>query len=254
MTLSSSSTAGRRGKGALGEGGPSHGDGRRGTTDGEATSLLRLCGELVLLPDAVEAVVGAEQAQLVEDVVRLHLVGDHHRLLALRQLGHLEDALDLGLDGGGDLLLARVARLDLVALLREDNQRRLVLLEPLRVELQRLGRAVPPAVVDGNADGPRLLLVDPRLLQLREGEAAALPQLVVVLVGRRVHRWTQQADGPRRDSSRLGSALQAPALLARGLVEPRLDVVLPQRLVEVLVGHHIVVPHHFLSSPCAWAR
>ena len=51
---------------------------------------------------------------------------------------------------------------------------RLVLLEPLRVELQRLGAAVLPPVVNGDADAARLLFVDARLLELLQ-RAARLP-------------------------------------------------------------------------------
>eukprot|EP00966_Prymnesium_polylepis_P236993 5480935-Prymnesium_polylepis.1 len=192
----------------------------------------------VLLPHAEEAVVGARHADLVESTLLLHLVRDGHGLHGGRGRhdGH-DRALELLRRVQRRLL--RVARLGLGAVAREDDQLALELLEPLHVDLQRLGGAVPPAVVHRDANGARLLAVDTSLLELSKREAAALAQLVVVLDRRRVDDRAQQARGRARgDGSGLCLALHTPALLARRLVEPGLDVVLPADLVEVRIGDH----------------
>ena len=46
--------------------------------------------------------------------------------------------------------------------------------------------------------------------------------------------------------ARRGVPTFLPADFAGGLIEPGTDVQLPL-LLEVLVGHHIVVPHHLAS-------
>mmetsp|Transcript_10922 Transcript_10922/g.23302 ORF Transcript_10922/g.23302 Transcript_10922/m.23302 type:complete len:230 (-) Transcript_10922:84-773(-) len=189
--------------------------------------LLGLLDQAVLLADAEESVVGAGEADLVERIELLHLVGDNHRLLLGEGRGHGHDRADL-LHGLLELGRLGVAVLRLVALAWEDDQLALVLLEALRVDLQRLSGTVPPAVVHGNTECARLLLVKTSLLQLSERETLPLSQLVVVLDSRRVDHWAQKASSGARGNSRgLGAASQTPPLLARGLIKPGLHVILP---------------------------
>merc|ERR1719313_2709285 len=223
---------------------------RPGGGSTQPVALLVLLGleEPVALTHAEEAPVGTRHADLVVGGFVGHLLRDLLRLLLLERRGHRHHRT-LQLLGLLQLGLLRVTRLRLAVLAREDDELRLVLLEALRVDLERLGGAVPPPVVHRDADRPRLLPVDPSLLELGECEAAAGAQLVVVLDGGRVDGGPEQARGwARGDSSGLLLPGQAPPLLARSLVEPRLDVVLPQRLVEVLVGDLIVVTHHGAPS------
>ena len=80
--------------------------------------------------------------------------------------------------------------------------------------------------------------------ELLKREATTEPELGVVLDGGAVdHGPERTLDGPGEDGGSLGGAGNPPALLLGGLVEPRLDMVLP-RLVEVLVGDQIVVLRH----------
>jgi len=205
--------------------------------------LLLLLGQAVLLPDAEEAVVGTRHADLVEGIEVLHLLRNDHRRLVLDDR-HGQD-LALELLSLVELSNVGVAELRLAALAREDDQFRLVRLEALRVELQRLSAAVAAAVVNSDANGARLLAVDSGLLELSEGEAAALAHLVVIFDRGRVHHRPQQAGSrARRHGGRLGLPRQTAAVLARGLVEPRADMVLLAHLVEVLVWDLVVVLHH----------
>jgi hypothetical protein len=89
------------------------------------------------------------------------------RLEVLQVLGQLQSArpLSVGLQRhdlagqlGGllDVLLGGVTLPRLLGLDGEEDELGLVLLQALRVELQRLERLVAPAVVDGDADGAGL--------------------------------------------------------------------------------------------------
>ena len=83
-------------------------------------------------------------------------------------------------------------------------------------------------MVDGDANRTRLLLLDARLLELSEGEAAPLAQLVVVLVGGRVDDRAEEAGGRARgDGGSLRLTSRTPPVLAHRLLEPRLHTVLP---------------------------
>lgn len=198
----------------------------------------------VLLANAKQAEVSAGHADAVERVLLLHSGGDLHRGWALLDRWHRQERTCV-LCGLLKISHLRVTSLGLGTVAGEDNQLSLVLLESLHVELQRLSGAVPPAVVNRNANSPRLLPVEARLLELIKGEATPLAQLVVVLDGRRVHNRAQQTRRRARGNrSRLCLAHLAPALLAGGLVEPRLHVVLPAYLVEVRIGDNVVTLHH----------
>mmetsp|Transcript_81216 Transcript_81216/g.161551 ORF Transcript_81216/g.161551 Transcript_81216/m.161551 type:complete len:284 (+) Transcript_81216:368-1219(+) len=225
-----------------------------GDTNRMRLLLLLLLGEAILLPDAEEAIVGARHADGVEGVRLLHLLRNGHRLgrsRAKRRHGHQRALKLFGLVEVGGI---SIARLRLATLAGEDYQLRFELLEALRVHLQRLRRAVAAAVVNSNSNGARLLTVDAGLLQLSEGEAAPLAQLVVAFDRRGVHDWPQQASRwAGRHSSSLLLAQQPAALLARRLVEPCADVVLLADLMEVLVGNLIVVLHHSCKATAARA-
>lgn len=68
----------------------------------------------------------------------------------------------------------RVTSLGLASLPGEDDQPRLVLLEPLDVELLALLRLGPSSGVDGDTEGQSLLPPDTGELELRGGETTAL--------------------------------------------------------------------------------
>ncbi len=94
-------------------------------------------------------------------------------------------------------------------------------------------------MVDADPDGPGHPAADPGGLELLQREAAPGANLDVVLERRAPDDGPEGLDGPRGDGGGLGHAGAAPALLARGLVEPRLHVALPV-LVEVRIRHHLV--------------
>lgn len=82
-------------------------------------------------------------------------------------------------------------------------------------------------MVDDDADTARLLAADAGLLELAEGEAAALADLAVVADGLRAHSGAQGLDGADAEGGRLGLAGGATAELASGLVKPGADASLP---------------------------
>jgi hypothetical protein len=83
------------------------------------------------------------------------------------------------------------------------------------------------------------VLADSGSLDFIKGESPAEPLLQVVLEGRASDNRPQGLQGPRRNLGSLGNAGLAPSFLARGLIEPGLDVSVPV-LVEVPIGHHLV--------------
>lgn len=147
---------------------------------GQRRTLLGLA--LALGADADEAGVGAGEAEGAERVELLLLGRDGAGLLEDRgALGDGERLLDRAVDAVGVLVgVGRVAGLDLARLAREDDEARLVGLEALDVELERLLGLVAAAVVDGDADREGLLGADAGLLELGLGEAAARTELAVV--------------------------------------------------------------------------
>merc|ERR1719498_1359122 len=103
-------------------------------------------------------------------------------------------------------------------------------------------------MVHRDPDGLRELLRDFRLLELIERETPAEAELRVVALRRGVNRWPEHSrGGPRRNGGSLLLACEAAALLAPGLVEPGLRVLLPP-LLEVNVGDDMISrPAHFCS-------
>lgn len=77
----------------------------------------------------------------------------------------------------------RVGLLGLFRVEREDDEAVLVGLQTLNVAVERLLRAVLPAVVNGDADGESLAAVDASKLELLKGEAAASSDAHVVADG-----------------------------------------------------------------------
>ena len=135
---------------------------------------------------------------------------------------------------------SRVALSWLTQLAREQDQLGLVELEALHIRLQRLGGLVAASMVDRDANGARLLLVDAGSTQLFVRETTARTDLGVVAASRASHDRSERTAG--RSRCQAGSLLQtgvAPASLTSWLVEPGLDVALPP-LVEVTVGDHVV--------------
>ena len=97
----------------------------------------------------------------------------------------------------------------------------------------------PATVVDRDADGLGVVLAEPSSLQLLEGEAPPGPDLHVVLVGRAVDHGPQLPQGTGGHAGGLGDPGLAPPQLPGGLVEPRLDIVLPI-LVKVAIRDEVV--------------
>lgn len=97
----------------------------------------------------------------------------------------------------------------------------------------------PATVVDSDANGLGVVLAEPSSLQLLESESPPGPDLDVVLVGRAVDHGPQLAQGAGSHAGGLGDPGLTPPELPGGLVEPRLDIVLPI-LVKVPVGNEVV--------------
>ena len=88
-------------------------------------------------------------------------------------------------------------------------------------------------MVDDDADGAGLLLAHAGLLELGEGEAAALADFPVVAHGLRADGGAEEGEGADAERGGLGLAGLAAAELAAGLVEPGADTALPV-LAEVV--------------------
>merc|ERR1719359_1183289 len=168
------------------------------------------------------------------------------RLLLLCRLLLLGLALALGavavLVGVG-----RVAGLDLARLAREDDEARLVGLEALDVELERLLGLVAAAVVDGDADREGLLGADAGLLELGLGEAAARTELAVVADRRGTDSRAEELNRAEAGLGSLGLACDAARVLLARLVEPRLDARLPV-LAEVVAVEDVVLAETHLGE------
>ena len=94
-------------------------------------------------------------------------------------------------------------------------------------------------MINGDADGLGVVLAESCSLQLLQSEATAGPDLEVVLVGRAVDHRPQLAQGAGGHAGGLGDPGLAPPQLPGGLVEPRLDIVLPI-LVKVAIRDEVV--------------
>ncbi len=126
-------------------------------------------------------------------------------------------------------------------LARENDELAEVLLQPRDVCREALGALVLAAVVDRDAERLRLRAPEPRALDLVDRKPAARAHAHIVAHRLAAHNRPQRArDGPRRDGRRLGRARRAAPVLARRLVEPRLDAHVPL-LAEVGIGEHVVV-------------
>jgi len=90
-------------------------------------------------------------------------------------------------------------------------------------------------VVDNNADGLGLLLANTCLLQLCEGESAALTELAVVANSLGTDGGAKKREGADTKGGSLGLAGIAATELATGLVEPGFDSALPVLAEVVLV-------------------
>ena len=88
-------------------------------------------------------------------------------------------------------------------------------------------------MVDDDADTAGLLLADAGLLELGEGEAAALADLAVVADRLRADGGAEEGQGTDAELRSLGLAGLTAAELAAGLVEPGADTALPV-LAEVV--------------------
>ena len=88
-------------------------------------------------------------------------------------------------------------------------------------------------MVDDDADTAGLLLANAGLLELGEGEAAALADLAVVADRLRADGGAEKSQGTDAELRSLGLAGLAAAELAAGLVEPGADTALPV-LAEVV--------------------
>lgn len=128
------------------------------------------------------------------------------------------EKLALELRGSLDLFRARVSLLRLVGPLGEHNQLALVLLQSLNVQHKALLGAVLAAVVDGDTNGPGLLLADSGSLQLLQRETTASTELGVVFDGLTADGRAQQAvNGAGSNAGSLLGANRSPALLLSGL-------------------------------------
>ena len=158
-----------------------------------------------------------------------------------------------------------VALLWLATLAWEYNQFRFVQFEALSVHLQRFDRFVATSVINSNADGLGLLLVDACSLrrkinnlkknerererergegiiyfQLIQWEAATSSNFGVVSSGRTVNHWSNRTAGwSRCQFGRLGNASSSSPLLSCWLIKPSLDVPLPP-FVKMAVWYYIV--------------
>lgn len=195
-----------------------------------------------LLAHAVKSLVRAFNAQRSVGSLRL-VLGSNGLYLDLR--GRLDNGHELVLQLGshGQLVLGSLTRLGLGRVLREDQELRLVFLEPLDVVLHGVKRAILPARVNGNANGRGVPGRDAGLLELLDGEAAAQAKVHVVLVGLAADDRAQGAVNRARGLlGVLGGAGAATAALAHRLVEPAPHSQLPL-LAEVVVRDDIVVLH-----------
>mmetsp|Transcript_48627 Transcript_48627/g.110755 ORF Transcript_48627/g.110755 Transcript_48627/m.110755 type:complete len:226 (+) Transcript_48627:101-778(+) len=165
-------------------------------------------------------------ARLLHDLVDgllLLRIGDGTSLHPENWLRHRDNLLQGVLRHILELGLRRVALLHalLPRLTREDEELRLVELQPVDIGLEALSALVPAAVVHSDADGGRKLHRDLGLLKLIKREALAQPELHVVALCRGVHHGAQEArGGPGGELRRLLLAIHHAALLAAGLVQP----------------------------------
>ena len=128
--------------------------------------------------------------------------------------------------------------------------------------LERFRGLVEPLLINSDADSRGKLGVDSSSLQLLKREAAPQAHLRIVLNCRTVHGGTQETPTwPRGGGRAFCSALQAAGLLLCGLIEPRDHLQWAARgtcdaagplLVEVLIGHDIIVLHHAYTITFLW--
>jgi hypothetical protein len=123
--------------------------------------------------------------------------------------------------------------------LRDDDACKVVL-EARDVRVEALLALVRPAVVNGDADRLGDGGGHARGLELLQGEAAARADLGVVAHRLAADGGAERLDRAGGDGRRLGLARIAPALLARGLVEPGADAQVPL-LAVVHVREDVVV-------------
>lgn len=128
-----------------------------------------------------------------------------------------------------------VALLGLAGLAGEDDEARLVLPQPLDVDLLALLAQVRPPVVDHDTNALGLLPSNSGLLQFGEGESTALTNFAVVADGLGADGGAEERKGADTKGSGLGLASIATAELAAGLVEPGADTALPVLAEMVLV-------------------
>jgi hypothetical protein len=132
-----------------------------------------------------------------------------------------------------------VSLLGLLGVAGEEDEAVLVRLQAVGVELERLLGSVAPAVVDGNADGERLLPRHAGGLELLKGEASALSQATVVAESGAADGGTEELGRSDTGAGGLALASDPSRLLAAGLVEPGLDPALPV-LPEVIPMKDVV--------------
>lgn len=113
------------------------------------------------------------------------------------------------------------------SLARDDNQFILVLLQPLDIQFQALVAQIASPVIHCNAQFPRLLDVEARLLELFKGESSALADFDVVSQAGTADRGTQQGRwlGSETASTRFTGC--STTFFACWLIEPGPDSTLP---------------------------